>query len=187
MVVQELTFADLVVRLGPLAVDWQETVVPARIEALPSNRYRPDYGWMFTFERRLKERIEAAIGRRLERTTELRLFGADGVLSEALSNAFVHGHRRDATRGIAWRCAVAADGLACEVVDGGAGFDVAATVARATAGGTYFHHAGNGLRALIDDDLVEAGWSDGGRRLALLVWLPVNGGGGASTPTRPQP
>ncbi len=121
-------------------------------------------------------RVEEVLGRRLGALERI-LFGADGVLSEGLSNAFVHGHRRDPKRAIRVVCRVGSWGLAFSIHDHGEGFDVQEAMAKLSRGGSYFHLAGNGLRALMGARGVVASFEDGGRVLNIKVAFDHSGKG----------
>jgi len=159
---------ELFTGLHPVAEQWVDTVVPRDVELLTDHRYSPRYAWMYAYEKRLKRRIEQALGCPLG-PRERGLFGPDGVVSEGLSNAFVHGHRRDGRLPIEVGCAVSPGGIGLTIRDRGAGFDVAATVAKAQSAGAYYHMAGNGLRVFLERDDVLAAFSLGGAQLNLLV------------------
>ncbi len=156
------------VEIAPLVAQWQDELVPCEVRPLPHATYSPRYAWMFTYEKDLKRRLIAARGGSLG-PWEPRLFGADGALSEGLSNAFLHGHRRQPEVPILVRCWVGQGGLLFAVSDQGPGFDVEAALGRLRSGAGYFHVAGNGLRALAAAADIRASWADGGRTLLLLV------------------
>jgi len=162
------TLNDFRADIAPLAATWRDIVVPRDVEILPNFRYSPVYAWMYSYEKRLKYRIEEASGRPLK-GTERRLFGADGVVSEAISNAFVHGNGRRDDLPIEIVTLVGMAGLAFSIRDCGEGFDVRKTISAVARGGAYFKCAGNGLRALNDHDGVVAAYTEGGRVLNLLV------------------
>jgi two-component sensor histidine kinase len=131
---------------------------------------------MYSYEKQLKYRIEDVLGRSLGEL-ERDLFGADGVLSEALSNAFVHGHRRDQYQAIEVACQVGENGLLFSIRDQGQGFDLMRAMAELARGGTYFHMAGNGLRALAQKPGVIASYDNGGSVLHIRVHLDHTGNG----------
>jgi len=143
-------------------------VVPRDVEILRNFRYSPQYAWMYSYEKRLKYRIEEASGRPLK-GMERRLFGADGVLSEAISNAFAHGNGRQNDLPIEIVTLIGTAGLAFSIRDCGEGFDVRKTISDFARGGAYFKCAGNGLRTLNDHDGIVAAYTEGGRVLNLLV------------------
>ncbi len=171
MIAAGLTFARLCYDIAPLIDEWCDEVVPQQVDLLSSNHYAPAYAWMFSFEKRLKYRIEDVLRRPFPITMERLLFGTDGLLSEALSNAFAHGHDRNPELAITVSCAVGRRGLAYSVSDLGDGFDVEQVVARVTSGGGYYRYAGNGLRVLSACDTVLASYSDGGKIVSMrLLW-----------------
>ena len=159
--------------LRPVRGDWTDIVVPGEIEAQPDCRYLPEYAWMDAFEKVLKKRIELAMGRPL-RPWQKKIFGSDGALSEALSNAFVHGNRRHEARPIEVRTQVSRKGVGFSICDQGKGFDVQAFLeqAREKKDG-YFHHAGNGLQCLIGCPSLSFAYSEGGSRLFLLILFTI--------------
>jgi hypothetical protein len=170
MIADGLSFTQLCQQVAPVLAEWRDKIVPSAVELLPNNLYTPAYAWMFSYEKRLKYRIEDVLQRPVPVATERLLFGADGVLSEALSNAFAHGHRRLPDLPITLSCNVGRQGLALRVEDRGSGFDVAQVVTGLGGSGCY-SFAGNGLRALHDNESVLASYSNGGRALSLrILW-----------------
>lgn len=158
-------------RLGPLRAEWTDRVVPNEVELLPDSRYAPVYAWMYSYEKGLKRRVESALGRPLG-AREKDLFGSDGVVSEGLSNAFVHGQRRDPKAPIVVRTAVSRRGLAFSIRDRGPGFECRSALRQAARQGSEFYHfAGNGLRALLACRDLSFSYTDGGRCLNLLLGL----------------
>ncbi len=172
--IRDLDFDGALARIAPVHHRWVDEVVP---RAVPPHRYAtysPLYAWMFTYEKSLKKKLEAALSRPLGRL-ERRLFGPDGVISEGLSNAFLHGHRRQTELTITVECAVGVGGVAVAIRDQGSGFDVNAALQKLRRGGGYFHVAGNGLRTFAAATDIEVGFANGGRMLILLVPLPGAG------------
>ena len=169
--------------VDPVVAEWSEEVVPGAVEELPHSRYSPRYAWMYAYEKRLKQRICRALGRPLG-DWERRLFGPDGAFSEGLSNAFLHGHRRDPERPIGISCRVGSGGLQFVIRDQGGGFDVAAALGALGRGAGYYHMAGNGLRCLAESPHVLAALGEGGRALFLGI-LFVSSGTAAAPPVSP--
>ena len=168
MIVFDKTLDDFRANIAPLAATWRDIVVPRNVEILPNFKYSPVYAWMYSYEKQLKYRIEEASGRPLG-TVETLLFGADGVLSEAISNAFVHGNARRTDLPIEVVTLVGKGGMAFSIRDRGEGFDLNRTITAVARGGAYFKYAGNGLRALSDRDGVVAAYAEEGRVLNLHV------------------
>jgi hypothetical protein len=155
-------------RVGEILDEWRDEVVPGAVEPLPHGHYSPVYAWMYAYEKALKRRIERIRGRKMALPTERRLFGPDGAVSEGLSNAFLHGHKRRPDATITVRCCVGRRGLLFSIRDQGRGFDVTSALEGLQKGHGYFHMAGNGLRSFAGDG-IEAGYADGGRTLHLLI------------------
>ncbi len=149
---------------------WTDEVVPAKVDIFPNYGYSARYAWMFAYEKRLKYRIEDSLGKPIK-SIERTLFGSDGVVSEVLSNAFVHGHRRNPDVAIRVSCSVSRGALLFTVEDQGAGFDSDAMTAKFNRGANYFHQAGNGMRSLSQRPGVIASFENGGRRVNLRVDL----------------
>jgi hypothetical protein len=156
--------------MGEVLEAWIDEVIPAEVELLPNHGYSARYAWMFAYEKRLKYRIEDCLGRPLK-DVERVLFGTDGVVSEVLSNAFVHGHRRNPELMIRVSCSVSRKALLFTIVDQGGGFDSDAVAAKLNRGVGYFHQAGNGMRALAEKPGITASFETGGRTTNLRVDL----------------
>ncbi len=168
---EDIPFDSLLRRLAPLRAQWEDRVVPDEVELLDHSPYRSGYAWMYSYEKDLKRRIEAALDRPLG-SAERVLFGSDGCLSEGLSNAWAHGHGRDGRLAIHVRSVVSRRGLAFTVTDQGPGFDVDAVLAQAGRGSRrFFHFAGNGLRALLAREDLSFTFRDRGRTLQIYVPL----------------
>lgn len=176
MIVEDVGLEAMRGDVGAQLDEWRDVVVPSGVESRATHQYSPRYAWMFSYEKRLRDRVQEALGRPLG-PVERVLFGADGVLSEALSNAFVHGHGRDPDRPIEVGCLVGSRALAFSIRDSGAGFDSGEVLKGLAGGGTYFHLAGNGLRALHGQPGVIASYTEGGTVLNLRVDLAQAGSG----------
>lgn len=170
MIDQSLDFDMMAGKLQPLLAGWEDTIVPRDVKLVSNPRYSPRYAWMFSYERQLRDRIFEALGRKVPLLAKT-LFGADGVASEGLSNAFVHGHRRDTERAIKVRCVVGGHGVALSIIDSGPGFDVQSLLDKVELKKKYYHQAGNGVQALMKRKRVTASFSDGGSTLNLLYQI----------------
>ena len=170
MIVRDVGFDQLCRPLEPMLTSWVDTVVPRDVELFPNNLYIAPYAWMYSYEKRLRVRLEIALGRPLHGLERI-LFGSDGVVSEGLSNAFVHGHCRSDRLPIEIECRAAVRGIGLSIRDRGCGFDVERVLSGLNGGRGYFRIAGNGLRALERDPRVLASWDAGGSTLNLRVGL----------------
>lgn len=164
----EVDFSSSVALLAPLIDEWRDALVPADVVLEANSPYAAGYEWMYAYERGTRRRLARALGRPLG-ALERRLFGTDGVVSEGLSNAFLHGHSRDASRPIEVRWAVSRKGVASAITDSGGGFDVARRLASLGRGGTYFQVAGNGLLSFARQKGVSVAFARGGSELHILA------------------
>lgn len=178
MIVRHLGLDALCHSLEPVLERWVDAVVPREVEPVPNNLYAATYAWMYAYERRLRDRLERALGYPL-RAAERMLFGTDGVVSEGLSNAFVHGHGRADDLPIEVECRAARRGIGMSIRDRGPGFDVDRVLDSLNKGRGYFRFAGNGLRAFDRNQWVVASWGLEGRELNLRVNLFCGAGGPA--------
>jgi hypothetical protein len=162
-VVIEATLPEALARIGGGEVLLDDVVVPAECVPCADAPYRLEYAWMFHAERRVARTLDPwLVAHRGE------LVGPGGVLSEALANAYRHGHGRDPRLPIRILVTRGARGLLVRIEDRGPGFDVAGTLHRFRAGKPYFDVAGGGLRALAGTTRFGVFWSDGGRAVHLL-------------------
>ncbi|NNG01049.1 MAG: hypothetical protein HKM93_16790 [Desulfobacteraceae bacterium] len=125
----------------------RDTIVPAECPPMENSPYRAGYDWLFRYERKLARFLDPWLG-------EFRheLIGVNGILCEALSNAFCHGHRKDPTLAIHLNVYLGTKGLVLEVIDTGKGFNVQRVVDACEKGKAYYHVAGNGLRSMMASD-----------------------------------
>jgi hypothetical protein len=159
----DLTPDEALARIGSGEVLLDESVVPAECPGCSHAAYRPEYAWLFHAERRVARRLDPwLVAHRAE------LIGAGGVLSEALANAYRHGHGRDPRRPIRVVVTKGPRGLLVRIEDEGPGFDVARIVRLYREGKPYFDVAGGGMRALVGSARFGVFWSDGGRAVHLL-------------------
>lgn len=154
--------------LAPVAATFEQTVVPQKVELLPNNTYAPNYAWMYSFEKRLKYRIQDLLGYRLIYNQERILFGAGGAISEAVSNAFVHGHKKDITVPISIWVAVSKKGLGFAISDRGAGFNVDRILQSFKDGDPFYHIAGNGFSLFHKSADFQACYLNNGRELSIV-------------------
>lgn len=138
-------------------------LVPNEQDTSNPGPYRPEYAWMYRFERRLARLVDTY-------DPQLRhvLFGVSGPFSEAMSNAYCHGHQRDGHRAIRVAVDCSDSGLLVTIEDEGMGFDVDDKVARLRAGKSYWTNAGCGLQRLAGHETLGVCFDCGGRRTGLL-------------------
>ena len=121
----------------------KERIVPARFPRVPDSPYRSGYDWLYTYERRLAAFLEKWL-----KPYRYDLIGENGILCEALSNAFLHGHAKDPRKSIIVRVILGTRGLIVQIKDTGPGFDVQAVYGRFRTKEKYYSKAGNGIRLM---------------------------------------
>ncbi len=164
----EAHFDSSLEMLAPLGDEWRDSLVPDTMAIVADAPYSSAYAWMYAYERLARRRLAKALGRPLG-GWERRLFGPGGVFSEAASNAFVHGHRRNGGLEIAVRWAVSRKGMAFSIANQGPGFDAKDVLRAFNRRAVYYHVAGNGLRAFVQAPDVVVAFSDCGRELHARV------------------
>ncbi len=122
---------------------FKERVVPAQFPVAPDSPYRPDYDWLYIYERRLAAFLEKWL-----KPYRFELIGENGILCEALSNAFFHGHGKDPEKAIVVRVILGQRGLIVQIKDSGPGFDVQSVYKRFRTKEKYYSKAGNGFRLM---------------------------------------
>lgn len=121
----------------------KDRIVPKEFPPCPDSSYQPGYDWLFSYERRI-----AAFLSKWLKPYRYELIGEKGILCEALSNAFSHGHAKDPCKPIIVRVILGTRGLIVQIKDNGPGFDVKATYQRYRELKQYYSTAGNGLRLM---------------------------------------
>jgi hypothetical protein len=164
---KDLTFEDGLNRIGVSRILFEETLVPSSCGKNPNSTYRPGYDWLFTYERILAGVLEPW-------TAHLRyeLIGEKGVLCEALSNAFCHGHRKNPEKPIELKIFLGIKGLIVRIKDSGDGFDLRRVTEEFKKGKSYFHLSGNGLKRMIHSEDFHIFFTDSGACFNLMYLFP---------------
>lgn len=154
--------------LNPVISIFEERVVPNQVELLDNNNYTQNYAWMYSFEKRLKYRIENLLGFKLTYDQERIIFGVGGGVAEGLSNSFVHGHHKNQEQSFNVWVAVSQKGLGFVISDSGPGFDFNDIFTKFKKGKSYFNIAGNGFSLLYNSKDFFACYREHGTQLCLL-------------------
>lgn len=131
--------------IGSIRSIHEDTVVPAEFSTCPDSHYRPEYDWLFRYERQIAAFLEHWLHEH-----RYELIGEKGILCEALSNAFCHGHGKDPRQAIFVRVVEGDQGLITQVQDNGPGFDVGKIFRSYCSGKSYYITAGNGIRLMAE-------------------------------------
>lgn len=121
----------------------EEMVVPADLPLHPDCPYRSGYDWLYRYERELLRFLAPWLSR-----YRYELIGEKGILCEALSNAFCHGHRKDPHLPIELRVFRGKKGLLVQIKDNGQGFYVEDVLNRYQKNKRYYCTAGNGFHLM---------------------------------------
>lgn len=165
---ENLTRETILEQLNPVISVFENKVIPQKVELLANNSYSEKYAWMYSFEKNLKYRIQRDLGYKLGYKNERILFGAGGAISEAMSNAFVHGHKKDMFKPISIWSAVSQKGLGFSVCDLGKGFDFSNVEQSFQSGQTFYHIAGNGFSLFSQSSKVSFCYHQSGIELCIL-------------------
>lgn len=168
---ENLTQKKIKQLLQPIISVFEEEVVPDQVELLQNNTYKLNYAWMYSFEKRLKYRIQDLLGYKLTYEQEKILFGVGGAVSEGLSNAFVHGHKKNTSLPITVWVSVSKKGLGFSITDQGEGFDFGTILQSYQEGKSFYHIAGNGFPLLSNSKHFSACFQKNGTQLCLLYHL----------------
>ncbi len=166
----DLTLEQGLSKIGGDRILFRETLVPSSCRPNPNSVYKPEYDWLFTYER-----ILAGILEPYAPNLRYELIGETGVLCEALSNAFCHGHKKDPSKPIDLKVYLGEHGLIVRVKDNGPGFDLEMVKDRFSKGKSYFHLAGNGLKRMIHSSHFRIFFTDEGRAFHMMYMFPRTG------------
>ena len=123
----------------------KDRIVPAEFPLSPDSPYRPGYDWLYSYERHIAAFLEKWL-----KPYRYDLIGENGILCEALSNAFFHGHAKDPHKPIVVRIILGKQGLIVQIKDTGPGFDVQKVYSHYRTQKKYYSKAGNGIRLMAE-------------------------------------
>jgi hypothetical protein len=147
----------------------EDTVIPIEFPEHPDSRYRAGYDWLFIYERRIAKFLEKWL-----RRYRYQLIGEKGILCEALSNAFSHGHNKDPELPIFVRIMKGEKGLLISIQDSGRGFNVKEVYNKYRTKKQYYSTAGNGLRLMAESPIFGIFHDFTGRAFNMLYLFAEN-------------
>ena len=121
-----------------------EAVVPGECPFHANSTYRHEYDWLYRYERILAAKLKFLL-----EDFRYELIGEKGILCEALSNAYLHGHNRNPELPIHVRIYSGKAGALVRIVDSGKGFDIDQVIDWLQRGKRYFNRAGNGMMLML--------------------------------------
>ncbi|MCP4692344.1 MAG: ATP-binding protein [Desulfobacterales bacterium] len=158
-----LSMARALEIIGSPDILYRETIIPAKCPPVSHSPYRPGYDWLFRYERE--------IARAMSPWTEKHrweLIGNQGVICEALSNAYYHGHGKDGSKPIEVVIYSGEKGLVVQIKDHGRGFHVKAIYEKYNKKKLYYNLAGNGIRLMIHSENFGVFYNHNGTAFHLL-------------------
>ncbi|MEJ2038093.1 MAG: ATP-binding protein [Desulfosarcinaceae bacterium] len=164
-----LTCSEALDLIGSPRIILQDEVIPGNFPDCPNSLYRPEYDWLFQYERRIAAFLEKWL-----RPYRYELIGNKGILCEALSNAFSHGHRKDPGQVINVCVWQGEKGLLIEIRDHGKGFNIHETYSSYSSRKPYFNLAGNGLRLMAQSTRFGIFHHAGGTAFCMLHLFKEN-------------
>lgn len=159
----DISFYNILDKLGHCRVAFNETILPDRCPPVPNSPYRPGYDWLFVYERKLASFLEPWL-----KSYRYELIGEKGLLCEALSNAYCHGNKRNGALPIHVRVYVGTFGLLIQIQDSGTGFDVNQVLTDCANRKAYFHQAGNGTRLMVESKIFGVFYEKGGATFYMV-------------------
>lgn len=121
----------------------RDAVVPADFPECVDSTYRAGYDWLYQYERDIAGFLAPWLKPR-----RYDLIGEKGILCEALSNAFSHGHGKDPHKTIILEIYLGERGLLIRIEDSGKGFNVDNVHQSYLKKKIYYHTAGNGIHLM---------------------------------------
>ena len=158
-----ITFDKALALTGEAKLIFEEIVVPENRPQASHCPYLPGYGWLFLLERQLARFLDPWI-----KKYRPELIGSSGIISEALSNAYCHGHKRDPSLPITVKVYQGEHGIMLQIKDTGDGFNIDAIVSDFRANKNYFYNAGNGIKSMFDSKVFGLFYGDRGTSFHLV-------------------
>ena len=153
-------------KIGRPTLVMDEIIIPAESRSNSNSPYRPEYEWLFVYERKIAKFLSPWLEH-----LRFELIGEKGVLCEALSNAFCHGHHKNPAQPITVCIYLGQKGLIVRIMDNGEGFNIKSIIDNYSKGKNYYHMSGNGIRQMIRTPSFEIFYTDQGKSFNLLYLL----------------
>lgn len=171
MIILDYHWEQVLSDLVPMISTHSFEVIPSMMELRENNLYTDEYAWMYAFEKKIIAHIENALGRSMPHKIAKLLFSVGGGFSEAMSNAYLHGNKKNRDRKIEVRLAISNTGFGFSIKDEGSGFDFDEVMNQFSKGKPFFHVAGNGFKILNESEHIHSGFTEGGSRLNLVYFF----------------
>ncbi len=164
-----LTPDTALVLLSEVKLVFDETITPRTCPCASHSPYLPEYGWLFLFERKLARFLDPWM-----KEYRSELIGSGGIVSEALSNAYCHGHKRNPTLPITIQVYQGKHGIMLQIKDTGNGFNIDTMVSKFLDNKNYFYNAGNGIKRMFNSKTFGIFYGDCGTSFHLIFMFDNN-------------
>jgi len=158
-----LTYDTTLALISEAKLVFDEIIVPKTCPCASHSPYLPEYDWLFLLERKLARFLDPWMK---EHRPEL--IGSSGIISEALSNAYCHGHKRDSSLPITIKIYQGEHGIMLQIKDTGEGFNIKNMVSKFLSNKNYFYNAGNGIKSMFNSKVFGFFYEDRGSSFHLV-------------------
>lgn len=152
--------------IGTIKKEKRDEVIPSQVKPVNNNLYKKDYMWLFSYERTFARFLDSWLQKYRDH-----LFGIKGIISESLSNAFVHGNRRETNKKIEVSVFIGTLGLIISIKDQGTGFDIDTLHKKHKKGKRYYTLAGNGTKLMFSSKIFGVFYSKSGNTCNFLYFF----------------
>jgi hypothetical protein len=164
-----INFQKALAYIGSPKLIRRDTVVPADFPECVNSTYRAGYDWLYQYERDMAGLLAPWL-----KPYRYDLIGEKGILCEALSNAFSHGHGKDPRKTIKVEVYLGERGLLVRMEDSGKGFNVDKVYQSYLKKKIYYHTAGNGIHLMASSHRFGIFYSPVGATFHLLYLFDEN-------------
>lgn len=147
----------------------EDQVIPGHFRPCRDSPYGAGYDWIYRYERKIAHLLEPLL-----KSHYAEMAGEKGLLFEALSNAFYHGHHKNPLKPIIVSVLLGRKGLIVRVSDCGKGFNVKKIYKHYEKGKRRFSSVGNGIRLMASSPCFGIFYNQKGTAINLL-YLFENG------------
>ncbi|PLY01969.1 MAG: hypothetical protein C0622_06205 [Desulfuromonas sp.] len=165
-----LTCPEALQEIADAKLIFDEIFVPKECPPASHSPYLPEYEWLFITERKLARFLDPWL-----KSYRPELIGSGGMISEALSNAYCHAHKRNARLPIQVTIYEGKAGLLLKIKDAGEGFDIDGMVSKFLSNKNYFYNAGNGTKCMFETKNFGIFYAENGTAFHLMYLFDAEG------------
>jgi hypothetical protein len=147
----------------------KDQVIPGHFRPCPESPYQPGYDWLYRYEQTMAQFLESKL-----KSNPTELIGEKGLLHEALSNAFCHGHHHDRLTPITVSVLQGDKGFIIQIADRGKGFNLQKVYKHYRKKRRYLTTVGNGIRQMAETHRFGVFYNPKGNQVHLLCLFNDN-------------